>query len=134
MIALLLPVFSVFAWQPQIRESMEAPAIKARIQPIGSVEVDGAAPVVEDLSATALGPDAGMKRYKKSCAVCHGAGIAGAPKFRDNSDWKERVTVGMDLLLASAIKGKGGMPAKGTCMSCSDEELRLAIEHMIPQS
>ena len=47
-------------------------------------------------------------------------------------DWKERLPMGIDGLLVSAIKGKGGMPPKGTCRSCSDEELRLSIEYMLP--
>lgn len=134
LLALILPAFSAHGWKPSVNESMEPQAIKARIQPIGDVDVDGDVAVVDDLAPAALGPDAGKKRYEKSCAVCHGAGIAGAPKFRDQADWADRMPRGIDDLLASAIKGVGGMPAKGTCMSCSDEELRRAIEHMVPQS
>jgi cytochrome c5 len=29
------------------------------------------------------------------------------------------------------IAGKGGMPPKGTCMDCSDNELKSAIQYMI---
>ncbi|MFI4938604.1 MAG: c-type cytochrome [Candidatus Berkiellales bacterium] len=36
-------------------------------------------------------------------------------------------------MLDIAKKGKGAMPPKGTCMQCSDEELRKTIEYMIPQ-
>lgn len=107
--------------------------IQERIKPIGSVEVDGERAVKEDLVPAALGPGAGKKRYESSCVVCHGAGIAGAPKFQYKADWAARMGVGIDGLLASSIKGKGAMPPRGTCNSCSDEELRLAIEHMIPK-
>lgn len=133
LVALLLPIFSAHGWQPSVLDSMEPQAIKARIKPIGEVDVDGDAVVADDMDSVSLGPDAGKKRYEKSCAVCHGTGTAGAPKYRDAADWADRLPMGLDAILASAIKGKGGMPPKGTCMSCSDEEIRLAIEHMIPQ-
>lgn len=131
--ALLIPISQVNAWEPMVKESMEAEAIKARIAPLGKVEVDGERAAVDDGTAVTLGPDSGQKRYDKSCAVCHAGGLAGAPKFRNKGDWADRLPMGIDALLASAIKGKGGMPPKGTCMKCSDEELKMSIEYMIPQ-
>jgi cytochrome c5 len=37
-------------------------------------------------------------------------------------------------MLATAKKGKGAMPPKGTCMGCSDADLKAAIEYMVSQS
>jgi cytochrome c5 len=37
----------------------------------------------------------------------------------------------MDDLVKVAISGKGAMPPKGTCATCSADELRAAIEHMV---
>lgn len=116
-----------------VQESMTPEAIVARLEPVGKVNVDEADAVAKPVKAVALGPDAGEKRYKTSCAICHDQGVAGAPKFRDKAAWADRVKLGIDALTASAIKGKGGMPPRGTCMQCSDEEIKLAIEYMLPQ-
>jgi cytochrome c5 len=37
-------------------------------------------------------------------------------------------------LLHSAINGKNAMPPRGTCATCSDDELKAAIEYMVSQS
>jgi cytochrome c5 len=37
----------------------------------------------------------------------------------------------MDTLWDHTLNGLNAMPAKGTCMNCSDEELRAAMEHMV---
>ncbi|MEM7258440.1 MAG: c-type cytochrome [Pseudomonadota bacterium] len=66
------------------------------------------------------------------CASCHISGVANAPKLGDKAAWDERLAMGMDKLLASAIAGKGAMPARGGS-TLSDAELRLAIEYMASQ-
>jgi cytochrome c5 len=55
----------------------------------------------------------------------------GAPKFAYLEYWAPRIERGIDDLLMVAISGKGGMPEKGTCMDCSDNELKSAIQYMI---
>lgn len=120
---------SYSAWFGEVKESNTAKAITERLKPLGQVTIDGAAPA----NTVAVAPgDVGKNRYETSCKVCHSAGIAGAPKFK-SAEWKPRMSVGISGLLASAIKGKGGMPPKGTCMSCTDEELKAAIEYMLPK-
>jgi cytochrome c5 len=123
-----------FAVCGQLTQPMTPEAIFQRIKPVGTVEAEGgmvaaAAPT----AATELSATAGEDRYKSTCSVCHATGVGGAPKFRDAADWKARMDVGIDGMLAIAIKGKGAMPPKGTCMQCSDQELKLTIEYMIPQ-
>ena len=39
--------------------------------------------------------------------------------------------VGMDALMVSTLNGIGAMPAKGLCMSCSDNELADAVVYMV---
>lgn len=115
---------------------MDAKSIAGRIQPVGQVNIvdaSGAEVSVAQETPQALGADAGAKRYKTSCALCHDQGVAGAPKYRNTADWSARLTKGLDGLTASAIKGIGGMPPKGTCMQCSDAEIRATIEYMVPQ-
>lgn len=63
------------------------------------------------------------------CAGCHISGVANAPKFGDKAVWDQRMAMGIDKLLASAIAGKGAMPARGGSQ-LSDAELQLAIEYM----
>lgn len=117
----------------RLTEAMTPEAILERIKPVGTVDVEGGGAAKPAAMKVELAANAGEVRYKSTCAVCHETGVAGAPKFRNAADWKERMSVGMDGMLAIAIKGKGAMPPKGTCMQCSDEELKMAIEYMLPK-
>ena len=76
----------------------------------------------------------GQQTYETTCKVCHAAGVANSPKLGDKAAWAPRIATGIDAMLAVAIKGKGGMPPKGTCMTCTDDELKAAIEYMVSQS
>ncbi|RYX93669.1 MAG: cytochrome c5 family protein [Comamonadaceae bacterium] len=67
--------------------------------------------------------------YTQTCAVCHGAGIAGAPKVGDKAAWAPRIAEGMDVMVAIAIKGKGAMPPKGGS-TASDAEIRTVVQYM----
>ena len=73
----------------------------------------------------------GKKIYDTKCFACHNTGVANSPKLGDKAAWEPRIATGMDAMLAVAIKGKGGMPPKGTCMDCSDEDLKAAIQYMV---
>ncbi len=117
----------------QLKDSMTPEAIYERIKPVGKVEAEGGMVAAAPVAATELSATAGEDRYKSTCAVCHETGVGGAPKFRNAADWKTRMEAGIDGMLKIAIQGKGAMPPKGTCMQCSDEELKLAIEHMLPK-
>jgi cytochrome c5 len=76
----------------------------------------------------------GQQIYQASCQACHASGAAGAPKLGDKEAWAPRIATGMDAMLASAINGKNAMPPRGACASCSDEDLKEAIEYMVSQS
>ena len=67
----------------------------------------------------------------KYCGACHTAGVLGAPKIGDAA-WKVRASAkgGADGLLKSAIAGINAMPPKGTCATCSDDELKGAMHKM----
>jgi cytochrome c5 len=60
--------------------------------------------------------------------------VAGAPKFKDAKAWMAYAEKGIDTLLTNAIQGVKAMPPKGTCMNCSDEELKATIEYMLASS
>lgn len=71
-----------------------------------------------------------MDKYNKSCAVCHAAGVAGAPKTGNSEAWAPRLEKGMDALVASVKNGLNAMPPKGMCFDCSDEEYMELINYM----
>ena len=65
-----------------------------------------------------------------TCAACHVAGVANAPKYGDKEAWAQRMEMGLDALTASAIKGKGVMPPRGGS-SLDDGQIKLAIEYIL---
>lgn len=74
----------------------------------------------------------GLQTYTKYCASCHNAGVADAPKLGEADEWDWRVKQGREALLQSTLDGiPPGMPKKGLCMSCSDEQLSDAIDYML---
>lgn len=68
--------------------------------------------------------------YTQVCAVCHAAGIAGAPKLGDKAAWGPRLSAGVDGLTASAIKGKNAMPPRGGS-AASDAEIKVVVQYMV---
>lgn len=83
------------------------------------------------VSVQAMAADqAVVDRYKKTCAVCHGSGAAGAPKTGNDKQWAPRLEKGIDTLVDHAKNGFNAMPPKGMCFDCSDEEFKALIEYM----
>ncbi|MEM6707324.1 MAG: c-type cytochrome [Pseudomonadota bacterium] len=77
----------------------------------------------------------GGQTYLRYCYSCHAGGIAGAPRVGDVDAWSERASAGLDHLLARTIAGiEPGMPPRGACRECSDDQLAAAIEHMLALS
>lgn len=110
-----------------VAADMSDEAIAERIKPVGSVYLEGDAPAV----VVATGPRDGNTVYGTFCIACHGTGVMSAPKLGDAGDWSPRLAKGMDVLTDHAVNGFNAMPAKGSCMDCSDDEIVAAINHMI---
>jgi len=72
----------------------------------------------------------GKEVYKKSCAVCH---AALSPKLGDKAAWEPRLKQGTDALVASVLKGKGAMPAKGGNATLSEADIKSAVDYMVAQ-
>ncbi|MDI1273382.1 c-type cytochrome [Polaromonas sp.] len=89
-----------------------------------------AAPVAENT--------VGKSVYGKTCALCHAAGVAGAPKPGDKADWGPRIAQGLDVLHKHALEGftgaKGQMPARGGSTTLSDDDVKAAVAFMVDQS
>lgn len=117
--------FSSFAFASGISDS-EYSAIAERIKPVGDVYLAGSEPV----SAEPTGPRDGATVYGTFCIACHGTGISGAPKKDNTADWAPRIAQGEATLIKHALEGFNAMPPKGTCMDCSDDEIKAAIEYM----
>jgi cytochrome c5 len=113
--------------------------IAERIKRVGDVCVEGAECPSETVAPMAVAPTVAAagganveSNFNKSCATCHNAGIAGAPKFGDVAAWAPRVEKGMDVLYASTINGlPPAMPQRGMCFSCSDDDLRALVDYMV---
>jgi len=80
--------------------------------------------------AAAAKPD-GKKIYDTTCTACHTPGVAGAPKLGDKAAWAPHLKHGIDALYASALKGKGAMPAKGGNASLPDADVKAAVDYMV---
>jgi cytochrome c5 len=76
-----------------------------------------------------------VESYTKTCAICHAAGVAGAPKLGSSEDWAARIAKGKEVLYQSSINGLApAMPAKGMCFSCSDDDLKALVDYMVENS
>jgi len=145
---ILLVQFAIgaYASRPLKDDPAMAPeAVAKRIAPIAKLEVDpnapapaAAAPASPAVAAVAIPPPAaksaggsGKATYDAVCNVCHGAGVAGAPKFGDKAAWAARLKEGKDHLHEHAIKGKGAMPPKGGNPSLSDADVKAAVDYML---
>jgi cytochrome c5 len=130
--------------EPEVKA---APAKSADASPPDAAAVVAAAPAAAAMPAAAapaatapaaaapasVSADAGKKLYESACVACHGAGVAGAPKFGDKAAWADRIKQGPNVLHEHAIKGfqgkNGMMPAKGGS-TASDEEVKAAVDYM----
>jgi|TARA_R100000541_G_scaffold2163_11_gene7804 cytochrome c5 len=108
--------------------------IAERLKPVGEVCIQGEECAAAGPAAAAAGGGAlsGEEVVGKFCNACHGTGLLNSPKVGDTAAWQARADEkgGLDALLANAITGINAMPPKGTCASCSDDELMAAIKQM----
>lgn len=77
---------------------------------------------------------AGAEIVKAQCVKCHAEGLGGAPRIGDRPAWIKRAHLGLDSLVASAIHGHGGMPARGGMADLTDAEMRAAVVYMFQTS
>ena len=111
-------------------ETMVENSVLERIKPVGEVRIDTSTQVASaEIVETAV--RSGEEIYNSKCAGCHTSGVMGSPKFASLEDWAPRVDLGLEKLTLSAIAGKGGMPAKGTCMDCSDNDIKITVQYML---
>jgi cytochrome c5 len=94
-------------------------AVNQRIHRVGMVEIRDANRTLKT----------GEEVYKAQCVNCHGAGVAGSPKFGDVAAWAPRIQTGFQSLWNSALKGKGAMAPQGGG-DFDDTEIGRAVVYM----
>lgn len=116
-------------------------SVAERIKPVGQVSILSAETRPEPVKIAVAAPPLvrdGQQVYQVTCLVCHGAGIAGAPKLGDKGQWAKHIAKGLDALYTSAVNGMQGsagvMPAKGGNPALSDAEVKAAVDYMVARS
>ncbi len=122
---IMLAQFVLSARKPD-DATLAVEAVVSRIKPVANVSISEA--------GSGGGARTGDEIVKAACAACHTTGAANAPKIGDKGAWAPRLGLGLDGLVKSAIKGKGGMPPRGGLPDITDYEMARAIVVMANQS
>lgn len=101
--------------------TMTSEAVAARVQPVGVAKLDESGPP---------GSRTGKSIFENVCISCHGAGLAGSPKFGDAGAWGPRIGKGFATLVEHAQKGFNAMPARGGASDLTDDEVARAVAYM----
>jgi len=115
---------------PAAAPAASAPAASPA-KPAAQTPSTPAAVVATTAAAPATSKPDGKKVFDTTCTACHTPGVAGAPKLGDKKDWAPHLAHGVDVLYATAIKGKGAMPPKGGNTALSDAEVKAAVDYMV---
>ncbi len=83
-------------------------------------------------SAPAL--KSGQQVYRETCVVCHGPGLANAPRPGDRAVWGKLMAEGQAVLTAHGWVGVRAMPPKGGRNDLSLEEFARAVAWMARES
>ncbi|MHB8353983.1 MAG: c-type cytochrome [Burkholderiales bacterium] len=128
------------------QDAASTKAIEERIKPLGEVSIAAAthtapvvaasAPVTGEAAPakTSTESKAGETTYNSICTGCHSTGALGAPKLGDKAAWAPRIAQGIEVLYASALKGKNSMPAKGGNPSLSDADVKATVDYIVAAS
>jgi len=115
--------------QPPVEVAPAAASAPAPMAPAAT-----AAAATPTAAPAMAGANAGKALSSQACVACHGAGVAGAPKFGDKSAWAPRLAQGTPVLYEHALKGfqgkKGVMPPKGGS-AAPDAEVKAAVDYMV---
>ena len=76
----------------------------------------------------------GESVWVTTCFRCHMYGNMGAASVRDKVHFEQLATKGFDQLYESVLNGMDGeggvMPAKGTCFSCSEDDIKYSVYYI----
>lgn len=114
--------------------SFKAPEAAAPTEAVAATPEAAPAAPTAVAAAPKSDPIKGKKIYQTTCALCHAAGIAGAPKPGDMAAWGPRVAQGYATLYSHAITGIRGMPPKGGNPSLTEADIANAVGYMFSES
>jgi cytochrome c5 len=104
----------------------------ANTAPVGQVCKAGEPCASAAAASAGGGAKTGEQVFNSACTTCHSTGAAGAPKVGDAAAWQPRLDAKKkEGLYKSAQNGFNGMPPKGLCFACSDDELKGAVDYML---
>jgi len=111
-------------------ESMAADDVAERIKPVAEAYT-GEAPVVVAAPVEVASVGGGKKIVTQVCAMCHATGMMSSPKLGDADGWAPRLEQGIETVYSNAINGLNMMPARGGRPDLSDDDVKLAVDHMV---
>lgn len=77
----------------------------------------------------------GKQVYTQVCSICHQRGEMGAPVIGVAANWYQRAQQsGLNALYDHAIKGYNSMPIRGACVTCSDNDIKAAVDFILDSS
>jgi cytochrome c5 len=128
--------------QHVITDPVNQAVVAERIAPVAKVAIAGqdnsALAPVQAASAEPAKELGGEEVFNMACMACHGAGVAGAPKYGDKAAWGPRIAKGADTLHKHALEGfqgsAGFMPPKGGRADLADKSIMNAVDYMVAGS
>ncbi len=94
-----------------------------------SIDPERLALYTEIYAGTDMTP-AVQEKWARSCALCHAAGVGGAPRVGVKADWQARVEKGPGMLMVNTIDGINQMPPLGYCQDCGLDDFAAMIKFM----
>lgn len=125
-----------------ITDPVNQAVVAERIAPVAKVAVAGqdnsALAPVQTAAAEPAKELGGEEVFNMACMACHGAGVAGAPKYGDKAAWAPHIAKGLDTLHKHALEGfqgsSGFMPPKGGRADLADKSVMNAVDYMVAGS
>lgn len=132
-LALTALVTAIFSLSAIASTDADTEALIERIKPVGSICVEGDESCA---GAVVAAPAASSARsaediYNANCTACHSTGAAGAPRLGNAEEWAPHIDKGIETLYKHAIEGFNAMPARGLCMTCSDDEIHATVDYIL---
>lgn len=88
-------------------------------------------PADERVAEAARPQDAALaQKYERACMACHAALASKAPLTGFVPQWEPRLQQGLPVLVTHVREGFQGMPARGFCNDCSDQDFAALITFM----